>query len=503
MPNSGQARQIPVSFVDSARPPGAATDDAPLGCADRRVPLLNLCTVRSRMDSLQLFLSDSVNNNTLIGKDQMEMVSTEIASAIRQVIVNGAALLACSRTQTRNPSAQHEDNSPRPHQIAYPGTMINTVNGESLANIAADLKFSDKLGDDDVKIPMTTTNSICINKDKGGADLKVEAMDEEMKNEIGNDDWEIIELDAVELLAEHVHFCDICGKGFKRDANLRMHMRAHGNQFKTPEALAKPQRCSSQMRRRTRFSCPFVGCNRNKLHKKFRPLKSAICVKNHFKRSHCPKMYLCNRCNKKSFSVVADLKSHLKHCGESKWRCSCGTSFSRKDKLFGHMALFEGHMPAVVEEDAKAKGAAMMEDEEDEDALAMAGANYLESGIEIEEWERRDLEPPPHLLAEEEEEERENMYGFPITHFTQDSQNQLTNLSKWAETSTSNDDGVNVRRHPNVGLESGIDKKRFGSLRSIGVMVICAITKVLMILRTEIRKRLKNWINTLRMTFGA
>ncbi|KAL8170505.1 hypothetical protein V2J09_022309 [Rumex salicifolius] len=53
-------------------------------------------------------------------------------------------------------------------------------------------------------------------------------------------DLEVIELDAVEILAEHVHFCEIYDKGFKRDANMRMHMRAHGEQFKRTEALAKP-----------------------------------------------------------------------------------------------------------------------------------------------------------------------------------------------------------------------------------------------------------------------
>ena len=42
------------------------------------------------------------------------------------------------------------------------------------------------------------------------------------------------------------------------------------------------------------------------------------------------------------------------------------------------------------------------------EALAMAGANYLESGMDIEEWEQQDLgTPPPHLLAEEEEREEE------------------------------------------------------------------------------------------------
>ncbi|KAL6993154.1 hypothetical protein U1Q18_011272 [Sarracenia purpurea var. burkii] len=368
MSNSGEFCKNPVTFQSSHRPPEDVLCLAPVAGADPRVLLLNLSTVRSRMDSLQCFLSDSVTSNSLIGKDQMEMVSTEIASAINQIIVNGAALLACNHRSSLPP--QFKEKAPNPPQ---------TANRSLVTDFASDLRFSDHSGDVELKTSTATMNSVGTGKDKGVVGMKVE--EEEMKDEIGGDDWEIVELDAVELLAEHIHFCDICGKGFKRDANLRMHMRAHGNQFKTPEALAKPERCSPELsRRKTRFSCPFVGCNRNKLHKKFRPLKSTICVKNHFKRSHCPKMYSCNRCNKKSFSVVADLKSHLKHCGESKWKCSCGTTFSRKDKLFGHMTLFEGHMPAVADDDEKAKGAAtteaetamIAENEEDEDRMKEA-----------------------------------------------------------------------------------------------------------------------------------
>uniref|UniRef100_A0A0D9VHE0 C2H2-type domain-containing protein n=1 Tax=Leersia perrieri TaxID=77586 RepID=A0A0D9VHE0_9ORYZ len=171
----------------------------------------------------------------------------------------------------------------------------------------------------------------------------------------GDGDFDVVELDASELLSEHVHFCDICGKGFRRDANLRMHMRAHGDRFKTLDALSRP--CQPRANagggagREVRFSCPYAGCNRNRAHRRFRPLKSAVCARNHFRRSHCPKLYSCERCDgKKRFAVLADLRSHLRHCGEeAQWRCSCGTTFSRKDKLFGHLALFEGHKPAVAE----------------------------------------------------------------------------------------------------------------------------------------------------------
>lgn len=286
------------SSGDLRHPPAQTTTTTSPLTVDPSIPLNNLAAVQTRIDAVRTFLSDSLRTQTLIGKVQLQSISDEISGSIDQIIVNGAALIASSNLPTRPDSTR--------------------MCLEPELKLRYDFK------------PEINVNNL-------------------------SDDWETIELGSEELLAEFAHFCDICGKGFKRDANLRMHMRAHGNEFKTPEALAKPEKGLELGIKKIRFSCPMIGCNRNKCHDKYKALKSVACVKNHFKRSHCPRTYVCNRCNKKSFSVMSDLRNHLKHCGEVKWKCSCGTSFSRKDKLFGHMALFEGHMPAIMEEDEKGK----------------------------------------------------------------------------------------------------------------------------------------------------
>lgn len=159
-----------------------------------------------------------------------------------------------------------------------------------------------------------------------------------------------------------------------------MHMRGHGDEYKTAAALAKPNKeSSSEPMLIKRYSCPYAGCKRNKDHKKFQPLKTILCVKNHYKRTHCDKSYTCSRCNTKKFSVIADLKTHEKHCGRDKWLCSCGTTFSRKDKLFGHIALFQGHTPAIPLDETKGSlvgPSDRMETDEIVNTVGFAGVNF-------------------------------------------------------------------------------------------------------------------------------
>ncbi|KAF7823330.1 protein SENSITIVE TO PROTON RHIZOTOXICITY 2-like [Senna tora] len=216
----------------------------------------------------------------------------------------------------------------------------------------------DWFGSEDNILQYTNSNNISLKEENQSAETI-----------IGDEDNDIIEVNAADLLAKYTHYCQICGKGFKRDANLRMHMRAHGDEYKTSAALSNPVKkrlnysgkkddddggdddddegMKMVVMRAKKYSCPQEGCRWNKKHERFQPLKSMICVKNHYKRSHCPKMYVCKRCNLKQFSVLSDLRTHEKHCGDVKWQCSCGTTFSRKDKLMGHLALFLGHAPLM------------------------------------------------------------------------------------------------------------------------------------------------------------
>ncbi|XP_061361848.1 protein SENSITIVE TO PROTON RHIZOTOXICITY 1-like isoform X2 [Gastrolobium bilobum] len=284
--------------------------------------------------------------NELVTQEQ-QLITTDLTSIIVQLISTAGSLLPSVRNTLIS-------TSPLVGQLGQlRGITVPSGSGPSSSCIQPQINSGNKLSDQSIQndLPNSCEMEQNYNMEEHGFKDEEDADDGE---NLPPGSYEILQLEKEEILAPHTHFCTICGKGFKRDANLRMHMRGHGDEYKTPAALSKPHKDSgSQPKLIKRYSCPYPGCKRNKDHKKFQPLKTILCVKNHYKRTHCDKSYTCSRCNTKKFSVMADLKTHEKHCGKDKWLCSCGTTFSRKDKLFGHIALFQGHTPAIPVEDTR------------------------------------------------------------------------------------------------------------------------------------------------------
>ncbi|XP_039870388.1 zinc finger protein 271-like isoform X3 [Simochromis diagramma] len=186
----------------------------------------------------------------------------------------------------------------------------------------------------------------------------------------GPEDSDTVDSQMTENTEEKPFSCDFCGQKFKRDSNLKTHIRVHTGEkpfsCKICERSFRNQyNLNRHMRVHTgeqpfgcdvcnkRFSHPGSLKRHQNVHTGEKPFSCSICNKKfrqriHFKRHmrvHTgEKPFGCDVCCKR-FNCKRNLKTHMRvHTGERPFGCDvCKKSFSQPGILKRHMSVHTGN----------------------------------------------------------------------------------------------------------------------------------------------------------------